>query len=114
MALATKSPQRPARTSHHVNHPAARYQGNHDAADEINAYIAVRDGLLEEAEHEATDAAIERLVTANNFVANCLQPARLPYVRQCLPEIDAARELKRCQAVASRIAMLRARQVAAA
>lgn len=114
MALAIKSPQRTARTSHHPNHPTARDQASHDPADEINAYIAVRDGLLEEAEQETTELAIERLVAANQFVANCLQPARLPYIRQCLPDIEAARELKRCQAVASRITTLRARRVAAA
>lgn len=71
--------------------------------------MAVRDGLVEEAARDTTEATIKRLVLANNFVANCLRPTRQPYITQCLPEIDAVRELQRCQAVEAKIVKLRAR-----
>jgi hypothetical protein len=87
---------------------------NHYAIDEINAYIAVRDGLLGEAEQIPTEASLERLVLANNFVANSLKPTRAPYMTQYLPDVDAVRELKHCHAVDARIVKLRARLVRAA
>jgi hypothetical protein len=74
----------------------------------------VRDGWLEQAEKNFTEAALERLTQANQFVANCLKPARSPYQAQSLPDVDAARELRRCQAVDARIAKMRARTAAAA
>jgi hypothetical protein len=73
---------------------------------EINAYIAVRDQLLAEAERLHTSAKIASVVLANNFVEGCLQPVRTPYNDQCLPETDADRERKRCAAVRERIAQL--------
>jgi hypothetical protein len=73
---------------------------------EINAYIAIRDQLLREAEELHTSAKIASTVLANDFVEGCLQPARPPYESQCLPEQDAIRERKRCETVRARIAEL--------
>jgi len=95
-------------------HSVGRYATNQDAVDEINAYIAVRDGLLDETEAAATSAKLERLSAANEFVVNCLKPARSPYEAQCLAEMDATRERKRCEAVQARIAKWRAQLSAAA
>lgn len=74
---------------------------------EINAYIAIRDQLLAEAEQLHTNAKIASTALANDFVEGCLKPARAPYEAQCLSESDAARERKRCAAVRDRIAHLR-------
>ncbi len=74
--------------------------------DEINAYIAIRDDLLAEAEQIRTRAKIDSLVVANDFVEKCLKPARPPYEGQCLPESEAVRERKRCVFVKGRIAEL--------
>jgi hypothetical protein len=75
--------------------------------EEINAYIAVRDILLVEAEEVTTRARLDRLTIANEFVETCLRPARSPYQAQCLAETDAIRERKRCAAVKASIAELR-------
>jgi hypothetical protein len=75
---------------------------------EINAYIAIRDQLLDEAEKLHSTAKIASTALANDFVEGCLKPARSPYEAQCLPESDAIRERKRCEAVRVRIAELRA------
>ena len=74
---------------------------------EINAYIAIRDQLLAEAEKLHTTAKIASTSLANDFVEGCLKPGRTPYEAQCLPESDAVRERKRCEAVRARIAQLR-------
>jgi hypothetical protein len=74
---------------------------------EINAYIAIRDQLLAEAEQLRTAAKLASTTLANDFVLGCLQAARPPYEAQCLPEADAIRERKRCEAVRNRIAQLR-------
>jgi hypothetical protein len=74
---------------------------------EINAYIAIRDQLLAEAEDLRTASKIASTVLANDFVQGCRQPARSPYDAQYLPETDAVRERKRCEAVRNRIAQLR-------
>ena len=74
---------------------------------EINAYIAIRDQLLDEAEKLHTTAKISSTALANDFVEGCLKPARAPYEAECLPEMDAIRERKRCEAVRNRIAALR-------
>ena len=71
--------------------------------DEINAYVAIRDELLAQAEQIMTRAKIDSVSVANDFVATCLKPARSPYEAQCLPEMDAVRERKRCEAVKARI-----------
>src|SRR5437588_10706071 len=74
---------------------------------EINAYIAIRDQLLAEAEEVRTRAKLSSTALANDFVLGCLQPMRSPYEAQCLPETDAVRERKRCEAVRDRLAQLR-------
>jgi hypothetical protein len=75
--------------------------------DEINAYIAIRDGLLMEAEQMRTAAKIDNAMAANAFVETCLRPARRAYASQHLPEKDAVRERARCQAVRARVTELR-------
>jgi hypothetical protein len=77
------------------------------AIDEINTYIAIRDELLAEAEELKTCGKLDSVLIANEFVETCLKPARPPYEAQCLPEADAVRERKRCEAVKARIAELR-------
>jgi hypothetical protein len=74
---------------------------------EINAYIAIRDQLLAEAEEVRTKAKLSSAALANDFVLGCLQPVRSPYEAQCLPETDAVPERQRCEAVRDRIAQLR-------
>lgn len=74
---------------------------------EINAYIAIRDQLLAEAEETHSNAKLASAALANDFVEGCLKPARLPYEAQCLPESDAMRERKRCEAVREQLAQLR-------
>ena len=76
--------------------------------DEINAYAAIRDIALAEAEKVTTQVNIERVKIANQFVENCLKPARPLYESQHLPEADAVRERGRCQAVKVRLALLEA------
>ncbi len=114
MSLAISSPRKTSDSRRHKNIPSAVPPANRYAIEEIGAYIAVRDGLIEEARLETTEASIERLVLTNNFVANCLRPTRPPYLTQCLPEVDTVRELKRCHAVDLQIAKLRAQMVATA
>jgi hypothetical protein len=77
------------------------------SAAEINAYIAIRDELLVEAEELHTKAKLAATELANDFVFGCLKPARSPYEAQYLPESDAIRERKRCETVRNRIAELR-------
>ena len=74
---------------------------------EINAYIAIRDQLLAEAEELHTGTKLASTALANDFVQGCLQLARAPYEAQCLLETDAVRERKRCEAVRDRITELR-------
>jgi hypothetical protein len=81
--------------------------GSAYSVDEINAYIAIRDQLLAEAEKLHSATKIASTVLANEFVEGCLKPARPPYEAQCLPEEAAIRERKRCEAVRVRIAELR-------
>ena len=73
---------------------------------EINAYIAIRDQLLDEAERLHTTAKVASTALANDFVEGCLKPARSPYDAQCLPESDAIRERKRCEAIRERLTQL--------
>lgn len=77
------------------------------AREEINAYIAIRDQLLQEAETTRTPAKLDSVIIANDFVAGCLNPAKSPYEVQCLPEAAAKKERKRCDAVNNRVAVLR-------
>jgi hypothetical protein len=81
--------------------------GSAYSASEIIAYIAIRDQLLDEAEKLHTTAKLASTALANDFVEGCLKPARPPYEAQSLPESDAARERKRCEAVRARIGALR-------
>jgi len=74
---------------------------------EINAYIAIRDQLLAEAEGLHSNAKLASTALANDFVEGCLKPARAPYDAQCLPESDAIQERKRCAIVRDRISELR-------
>ncbi len=53
-----------------------------------------------------TPKAIERVTLANEFVENCVKPARGPYQAQYLPEAIAMRERQRCVAVTCRLAAL--------
>ncbi|PZR74581.1 MAG: hypothetical protein DLM73_07285 [Chthoniobacterales bacterium] len=76
--------------------------------DEIQAYATIRDLALAEAEKVTTPLNLERARIANDFVENCLKPARAPYGAQHLPEGDATRERQRCEAVKVRIALLHA------
>jgi hypothetical protein len=76
--------------------------------DEINAYVAIRDISLAEAEKIINPVNLERVRIANEFVENCLKPARPPYGAQHLPAADAVRERMRCEAVKVRLALLRA------
>jgi hypothetical protein len=114
MDLALKAVQRNARTRRKTADTGTPQNSNKYAIEEINAYIAVRDGLLEEAAEDPTEATVGRLVLTNNFVANCLRPTSPAYLKQCLPEVDAVRELKRCHAVDEQIVKLRTRIITAA
>jgi len=77
------------------------------AVEEINAYIAIRDILLTQAEETTTSANLRSVTVANELVETCLRPARPPYEAQCLRESDAVRERERCASVKLRIAELR-------
>jgi hypothetical protein len=115
MHLAIRAARQAAKNNQRkAGNPVGRYATNQHAVDEINACIAVRDGLLDETEAAATSARLDRLSTANEFVVNCLKPARSPYEAQCLAEMDAAHERKRCEAVQARIVKWRAQLSAAA
>lgn len=74
---------------------------------EINAYIAIRDQLLDEAEKLHSTDKVASTALANDFVEGCLKPARSPYEAQCLSESDAIRERQRCEAVRDRLTQLR-------
>ena len=78
------------------------------AIEEINSYIAIRDGLLAQAEKVPTSEALRRAGLANELVGNYLQAARSPYEGQALPEADARRERERCAVVKARLAALAA------
>jgi len=87
----------------------SEFRMNSYVVDEINAYVAIRDIALAEAEKDPSSVNLERVRIANEFVENCLKPARSPYESQHLPDTDAARERGRCQAVKVRLSLLRAR-----
>ena len=96
----------PEKTSEKPQQRSTKAVDSQYAVDEINAYIAIRDNLLAEAEATATSANLRRLSLANHVVQSCLKPARSPYEAQYLPERDADRERKRCAAIKIRIAEL--------
>lgn len=82
------------------------------ATKEIHAYLAARDLALATAEQHPNEETLQRASAANDFAANCLKPARMPYQAQSLPEAEAAPERQRCQAVRVRLAQLRIRVAA--
>lgn len=86
---------------------AAARVGSPEAGAEINAYIAIRDDLFEEAEQLRTPAKLASATVANDVVEGFLRPARSPYQAQSFSEQDAAQERKRCEFVRGRIAQLR-------
>jgi hypothetical protein len=92
--------------------PAER-NSSKEAVAEINAYIAIRDLYLAEAEEVTTDTTLYRARVANDLVATYLKPARSPYEAQHLPEADAVGERKRCEVVKVRIADLACAAVSA-
>lgn len=79
------------------------------AIEEINAYIALRDQSLAQAERVPTRGTVDRALLANEFVESCLRPVRSPYQAQALPEGNAADERQRCAAAKVRLAQLAAR-----
>jgi hypothetical protein len=106
MPLASSPTKSTSRSKLRKSKPAA-WTGGGPVVAEINAYIAIRNDLLAEAERMKTHAKLDSAAVANDFVQNCLKPARPPYEWQCLPEADSALERKRCEAVERRIAELR-------
>src|SRR5689334_21803917 len=86
---------------------ALQHQTYEYVIGEINAFIAIRDELLVEAEEKKTASKLDSLIVANNFVESCLTPARSPYQVQFLPEPDTKRERKRCEQIKRRVAELR-------
>ena len=104
LALISTAPAK--RESRAALNPGQTFGSAYSVA-EINAYIAIRDQLLDEAEKLHSAAKIASTALANDFVEGCLKPMRVPYEAQCLPETDAARERQRCEAVRVRIAQLR-------
>src|SRR5437868_14698479 len=107
MPLAIGSTIPPAKPKARVAITISSEFGSAYSAAEINAYIAIRDQLFAEAEEVPTGAKLASTGLANDFVQGCLQPVRSPYEAQCLPEADAVRERKRCEAVRDRLAQLR-------
>jgi hypothetical protein len=87
---------------------AVATRAKNPVAEEIFAFIAMRDLLLAEAEEETTEATLHRLWMANEFAERCLDPARPPYDSQMLPASEASRERQRCKTIKQRIATLRA------
>ena len=80
-----------------------------EAIEEVNAYIAVRDLSLADAERVPTRGTVSRALLANEFVESCLRPARTPYQAQARPEANAVAERKRCEVAKVRLAQLTAR-----
>ena len=94
----------PART-----HAPSASKVSSEAIEEINAYIAVRDHALANAERVPTRGTVDRALLANEFVESCLRPVRSPYQAQALAESAAADERTRCAAAKLRLAQLNAR-----
>jgi hypothetical protein len=107
MPLAINSTNSSAKTKSRQPTTLTSAFGSVYSVAEINAYIAIRDDLLAEAEELHTSAKLASAELANDFVFGCLKPGRAPYEAQCLPESAAIRERKRCEIVRDRIAQLR-------
>ena len=110
MPLAISSTKSVAEPTARISRPPERTSSKYAIA-EINAYIAIRDNLLVEAEGEPTSKSIKRAGLANDLVETCLKIPRSPYEAQYLPEADAIRERKRCEQAKNSITELRARVV---
>jgi len=108
LAISSTKPAAKARLRQEITLTSAF--GSAYSVAEINAYIAIRDDLLAEAEELRTPAKLDSTELANDFVQGCLRPARSPYETQCLPETEAELERKRCEAVRDRLAQLRAQR----
>src|SRR5947207_1148038 len=111
MPLAISSTKSSAKTKSRQATTLTSAFGSVYSIAEINAYIAIRDELLAEAEELHTSAKLAATELANDFVFGCLKSPRAPYEAQCLPEADAIRERKRCEIVRDRIAQLRSAAV---
>ena len=111
MPLAISSTKPSAKTKSRQATTLTSAFGSVYSVAEINAYIAIRDELLAEAEELHTSAKLAATELANDFVSGCLKPVRAPYEAQCLPESDATRERKRCESVRERLAQLRSSAV---
>src|SRR2546421_12924077 len=107
MPLAISSTKSSAKTKSRQATTLTSAFGSVYSVAEINAYIAIRDQLLAEAEELHSNAKLASTALANDFVEGCLKPARSPYEAQCLPELDAVHERKRCAVVRDRIEQLR-------
>jgi len=79
-----------------------------NAREEINAYIAIRNNLLADAEKSPTAQTLASAALANDFVKNCLRSPRSPYQSQHLQESEVGCERKLCRKVKQRIAQLTA------
>ncbi len=87
---------------------ADRARTSQPAIAEINAFIAIRDNLLADAEALITRATVDRAGIANNVLEKSLSPARSPYQAQSLAKLEADDQRKRCRTVRGRLAQLRA------
>jgi hypothetical protein len=97
----TKPEKRHTTSAKPVPHSSSR-----EAVAGINAYIAIRDTYLAEAEANTTDATLGRVCRANEVVETCLKSPRSPYEAEHLRETDAVHEGERCEAAKIRIAEL--------
>ena len=104
MHLTVPSPK--SGSTREVQRPQSKSSALDYAVGEINAFIAIRDELLIEAEELKTSSKLHSLMIANEFVLACLDPAHPPYEAQSLPETDAVRERERCDQIKLRIADL--------
>jgi len=80
--------------------------GSKQARDEIEAYAAIRDFLLSDAEVTTSIESLRCAAIANELIESCLAPPRSPWQAQYLEPGEAARELDRCCATKMRIAAL--------
>jgi hypothetical protein len=76
------------------------------ARDEIQAYAAIRNLLLSDAEVTTSIESLRRAAIANELVESCLRPPRSPWQAEYLEPREAACERERCCAAKMRIAAL--------
>ena len=100
------SPRKGIKNPRQPEFPSLTKVGSKEARDEIQAYVAIRDLLLSDAEVTTTAESLRRATIANEFVETCLRAPRSPYEAQSLEQRQAARELERCCAAKMRIATL--------